>query len=819
MFKTSHRRFAAGTLFLLTILLLVMVDTERQSPGRLLPHGYCFTWNPALLWAHVISDSLIGSAYVAIPLTLLYLVRKRTDLPFNWIVILFATFIVSCGTTHLIEVWTVWNPDYWLSAMLKMITAAASVLTAVALIYLVPRILAIPSVESLNLAKAALEAEVARRVMVEDDLRSQGAELVKSIEDTRVANAAAQEHRRRESERNLRLLVESIQDYAIFTLDLLGNITSWNKGAQRIKGYAADEAVGKHFSIFYRAEDIERGWPQEELKRAVANGRYEEEGWRVRKDGTSIWANVIITALRDEAGEVLGFSKVTRDLTERRRHEEELRQREEDFRLLVEGVRGHAMFLVDTDGCIRTWNAGAQRMLGYSSEQVLGKPNSILYTPGHGEVEQIQHAVSMASATGHIEFQAWRQRADGVRIQVEVSATEVQDAKGGSRGFVQIIRDLTDRQRVEALEKEGRRITEFIAMLSHELRNPLAPIRNAVAILKRFADKPETVWCADLIERQVSHMARLIDDLLDVSRVTRGKIRLEVEPVVLNQIVEQAVESMRPTVHGYGLSLSLDLASDPLTVSGDATRLTQVLMNLLSNAAKYTLPPGDLRVSLTAVGAEAVLQVSDTGIGLSDELMESVFEPFVQGDRGLARSEGGLGLGLTLVRGVVELHGGSVTAKSNEAGKGTTFTVRLPCVVPVQDVPPSAPTPVSHRRAKVLVVDDNEDAAESMATLLRLDGHEVEVAYDGIRALEIAATQVPDVAFLDIGLPGMDGYEVARRLQALPGLHRLRLIAVTGYGHDKDKAAAAAAGFHLHVTKPVQPGELAEMAQMAEAWL
>ena len=624
----------------------------------------------------------------------------------------------------------------------------------------------------------------------------------------------AHEERLKESEHNLRLLVESVQDYAIFTLDPNGNITSWNQGAQRIKGYSAEEAIGQHFSIFYRPQEVERNWPQQELEQAAADGRFEDEGWRVRKDRTHIWANVIITALRDETGKLLGFSKVTRDLTERRQHEEELRQREGDLRLLVEGVHGNAMFLVDSEGCIRTWNAGAQRMLGYTVDEVLGKPTSFLYTPEDRQPGQFPASLSAARATGHVEFQAWRQRSDGARIRVEVSTTELRDEQGGSRGFVQIIRDLTDKQRVEALETEGRRIAEFIAMLSHELRNPLAPIRNALAILKRFADKPETAWCAELIGRQVTHMTRLVDDLLDVSRITSGKIRLVVKPVVLNEIVEQAVESMRPTVHGYGLSLNIDLTPTPVTVSGDATRLTQVLVNLVTNAAKYTPPPGTVSVTLEASSAEAILKVSDTGIGLSDDLIERVFEPFVQGERALARSEGGLGLGLTLVRSVIDLHGGSVSANSRGAGNGTTFLVRLPCIehahVPVSQALDELVRGSAH--TKILVVDDNVDAAESVAMLLRLNGHEVEVAYDGESALSIAATFAPDIAFLDIGLPGMDGYEVARRLRTLPGLEALRLIAVTGYGQDKDKAAALAAGFHLHLTKPVEPGELAKLA-------
>ncbi len=335
------------------------------------------------------------------------------------------------------------------------------------------------------------------------------------------------EQRLVESERNLRLLVETVQDYAIFSLDCHGVITSWNRGAQRIKGYTAQEAIGKHFSVFYEPPEVARGWPQEELARATERGRFEDEGWRVRKDGTRFWANVVITAIKDEQGQLLGFSKVTRDLTERRRHEQQLREREESLRLLVEGVRDHAMFLLDAQGRIKVWNAGGQRLLGYDSSEVLERDASMFYPQEDRLAGKPQAELASARSAGHLLVEGWRQRADGTTFWAEVTTTRLDGDGDTPRGFIRIVRDLTERRRAETLEMEGRRLSEFIAVLSHELRNPLAPIRNAVAILDRFTSEPQARWCLDLLGRQIAHMSRLVDDLLDVSRITSGKIRLE----------------------------------------------------------------------------------------------------------------------------------------------------------------------------------------------------------------------------------------------------------------------------------------------------
>ncbi|MCH2242680.1 MAG: PAS domain S-box protein, partial [Aquabacterium sp.] len=488
----------------------------------------------------------------------------------------------------------------------------------------------------------------------------------------------AQEQRLAESERNLRLLVSSVVDYAIYRMDPQGVITSWNRGAERIKGYSAQEAIGRHFSMFYLPQDVADGVPQQGLRRAERHGRHATEGWRVRKDGSRLWASITITAIRDEDGTLLGYSKVTRDLTERRQHEEELRQREENLRLLVEGVKDHAMFLLDEDGRVRTWNSGARSVFGFDADQVLGHDASLLYTEDDRQAGQLSAELASAQRSGVLRAEGWRRRAQGERFWAETATTHLTHDDGRTRGFVQIVRDLTERRRVEALEDEGRRLSEFIAMLSHELRNPLAPIRHATAVLQHAPDAALAARSVEVIDRQLTHLTRLVDDLLDVTRLTRGKIRLDAQPVDLGETVRQAVESTLPTLRGHGHALDLHLPSAPLRVSADPTRLNQVVVNLVNNAAKYTPAGGRIEVRLQAREGFAVLQVTDNGIGMSQALLQRVFDPFVQGARGLDRSEGGLGIGLALVRSIVVLHGGTVTAASAGPGQGSTFTVTLP---------------------------------------------------------------------------------------------------------------------------------------------
>ena len=365
-------------------------------------------------------------------------------------------------------------------------------------------------------------------------------------------------------------------------------------------------------------------------------------------------------------------------------------------------------------------------------------------------------------------------------------------------------------QRADQLAEGDRRKDEFLAMLAHELRGPLAPIRNAVQIIKSCDGDRATIDKArGMVERQVKHLSRIVDDLLDVARITQGKVTLHRDPVELATVIARAVETSRPLIDARRHELLVTLPREALWVEADVTRLAQVVGNLLNNAAKYTPERGHIRLTVEGGSGEAVVRVRDNGIGIPAALLPTVFDLFTQGDHSLARSEGGLGIGLTLVKNLVEMHGGRVEARSDGPSRGSEFVVRLPLLVEGEGwrgegQNASSPSPLhpSPFTPRILVVDDNVDAAESLAMVLRVEGYEVRTCYDGPAALQAAAAFQPQVVLLDIGLPRMDGFEVARRLREQPALAKSLLVAVTGYGQDEDRRRTAAAGFDAHLVKP-----------------
>ena len=636
-------------------------------------------------------------------------------------------------------------------------------------------------------------------------LHGSGGQLIGFSKVTRdLSERKAQEERLRQSEENLRLLIEGVEDYAIYRLDTDGTVASWNRGAERIKGYSADEIIGQHFSRFYQAPAVTSGWPEHELRVAAETGRFEDEGWRVRKDGSVFWANVIITAMKNHEGTLRGYSKITRDLTERRRHEESLKESEQRLRLLVNGVTDHAIVMLSPDARFQSWNDGAERLYGYSDADSAGRGAEILYTPEDVACGRPQQDLQDAAARDSIQLSGWRVRRDGSRFWADITLAAVRHDNGNLRAYVQITKDVTQGRRIAELETKGKRIEEFIAMLAHELRNPLAPIGNTVALLRVTASDSNHLRYADVIGRQVTHLSRLVDDLLDVGRMTSGKIRIRPEDMDLRAVVAAAVESVRPLIVSYGHGLQTSLPPEPVRMSGDATRITQVVVNLLTNSAKYTPHGGRIELILKTAGQTGTLEVVDNGIGMSSELLVTAFDIFVQGDRALDRSEGGLGIGLPLVKRIVELHGGSIRAVSGGSGQGCRMTVTLPLqqVRPAERAKPSFDKS-DMRSMRLLVVDDNLDARESLAALLSTLGHRVRSAADGSDALRVAAEDRPDAVVLDIGLPGLDGFEVARRLRAMPDMRTALLIAVTGYAGESDKLQAKDSGFDSHLTKPI----------------
>ena len=617
-------------------------------------------------------------------------------------------------------------------------------------------------------------------------------------------------------EERLRSVIDHIVD-GIISIDARGIITTFNPAAERIFGYTAGETIGRNVKLLmpeaYRREHD--GYIANYLRTGEAKiigiGR---EVVGQRKDGSTFPMELAISEFR--LGEGRYFTGIVRDITERKRAEQELREAAERMRSVVDHVID-GIITIDERGHIQSYNPAAESIFGYPPGALIGQNVKVLMPePYHGEHDRY---IENYLRTGErkiigIGREVIGRRSDSSTFPMELAVSEFR--VGGRRYFTGIVRDITQRrkledqlrQRLADLAQADRQKNEFLAMLGHELRNPLGPMRNALYLMKMGRSDAGTVAEAqELIERQLQHLVRLVDDLLDVSRIIRGKIDLRRERIELAQVIRRAVETAQPVIDANGHVLDISLPRHPMFVMGDLIRLAQVVANLLNNAAKYTTKPGRIALALAREQGEALVTVRDEGEGIPPELLGRVFDLFVQGDHTLARSHGGLGIGLTLVQRLVEMHNGKVSVSSAGRGQGTEFTVRLPLLPesveePARSAGAGAPSHGTSRR--VLVVDDNVDAANSIAKILGLFGHDVRCAYDGLSALAQAETVRPDVIVLDIGLPGMDGYEVARRLRA-GKFARTPLIALTGYGQDEDRARSRDAGFDYHLTKPVDP--------------
>src|ERR1700722_12916748 len=515
-------------------------------------------------------------------------------------------------------------------------------------------------------------------------------------------NISGEKKELRDSEERFKLLVQSVRDYAIFMLDPDGIVLTWNAGAERFKGYRADEIIGQHFSRFYPPEALERGLPEHELRVATDTGAFEDEGWRVKKDGSLFWANVVITAMRNADGDLLGFAKVTRDLTQRRAHEEELRRSEERFRLLIEGVAEYAIFMLDPNGKVATWNVGAERIKGYTASEIIGQHFSMFYPNDARESGWPEHELQVAAEKGSFVDNGWRLRKDGTTFWANVTITAIRDDTGHLVGYAKLTRDLTETKRVEAMElvnqqreemldaersarMSAQRATrvkdEFLATLSHELRTPLSAILGWTQVLLR-GDSPKGIdtqkRAIEVIDRNARAQVQLIDDLLDLSRIMTGKIRLDLHQVSFASIVEAAVDSAMPSADAKGVRLKAILGANPDIVSADGARLQQGVWNLLTNAIKFTPKGVQVQVLLQRVNSHLELSVSDTGVAIPANYLPHVFVRFSQKDTSTTRVFGGLGLGLAICKQLVELHGGVITAASEGEGSGATFTVQLP---------------------------------------------------------------------------------------------------------------------------------------------
>ena len=775
-----------------------------------MPHGHCYLWQPGTLWLNVGSDGLIAAAYFAIPLSLYSLVRRRiSEIPFPSIFLMFAAFILLCGLTHVMEIWTVWNPAYRLGGALKLLAALVSIATTVTLFRLMPLVLLLRSPQ-------ALQREVEARTI---DLAAANAKLQRTVEELERQRAELEiTHRERnESYALLATTLRSVGD-AVISTDAAGSVQFMNAVAESLTGWTEQEAKGRALEEVFRIV-------HEESREPV-----ESPVTKVLREGTIVaLANHTLLIARDhierpiedsgapiiEGTKLVGVVLVFRDATAERADKRALLESEQRYRAaaaqftdLADNVN-QLVWMASPDGAIFWYNKRWYQYTGTTPEAMQGWGWQAVHDQKELPAVLERWKDSLANQAPFDMVFPLR-GADGEFRAFLTRIVPIKDATGKVTRWFGTNTDISEQRRAEAALREANdRKDVFLATLSHELRNPLAPIRNAATLLAKPELSPEDhERSRSIIVRQVRHMASLLDDLLDVSRITRGVFVLKKEYVNLQGLLAEALEAARPLIDAKRHTLKLDWPTKPIEVEADPVRLVQIMSNLLTNAAKYTDPDGMITFGVQTSGTDVLFSVRDTGIGLAPETLTKVFEMFSQVAPEAKRSEGGLGIGLALVKGLIELHGGRIEARSEGLERGSEFIVTLPDLRIPAEMPESEQTSQSSGAAttssrRVLIADDNHDGAESLAMLIESSGHEVLLAHTGIDAMKMAATHRPHVAILDIGMPGMDGYQVAQQIREQPwGMH-MTLIALTGWGQEDDKQRARRAGFDHHLTKPV----------------
>jgi PAS domain S-box-containing protein len=683
-----------------------------------------------------------------------------------------------------------------------------------------------------------------------------------------------------EARARLAAIVDSSDD-AIISIDLEATVRSWNKGAERLFGYGPADIVGRPVTMLMPQDrHAEERAILERIRRGERIEHYETV--RVRKDGTRIDVSLAVSPIVNDDGAVVGASKIARDITERNRDRARLlldkeamsklyeigrmcAQSEAEAPEILSAVLDTAIWVTSADkGNVqlydedsKTLSIAAQRgfsraFLEFFAEVDASEASACSGALASGkrvEVRDVENSpifrdaaslrvmlqagaravqsTPLVSSTGTVlgmvstHFAAPRELNERERRLLDLLARQAADYIERKRGEQQRseLLEIAERARREA-ETANRNKDEFLAMLGHELRNPLSAIRNAIAAAT--LDETQRTRALEIAHRQTAQLATIVDDLLDVARITRGRVRLRKAPLSLEELLQKTVDGAEPLMQERGHSLTLRLPDKPIHLEADAARLEQAIVNLLSNSAKYTDPGGVVEVSAEQLDDRVAIRVRDNGIGIARDMLPQIFDLFAQETPALDRKQGGLGIGLTLVRRIVELHGGSVEAKSEGRGTGTEVVITLP-TLPAAAMEPAAPKSQSVHpvplagRVRVLMVEDNPDAAESLLMILELLGHHVRVVHNALAALEAARANVPDVMLIDIGLPGMNGYDLAKAIRADASLHRVVLVALTGYGGEEDKARAVVAGFDYHLVKPVDIDALGNLVLRAGA--
>jgi len=635
-----------------------------------MPHGYCYMWNPGLVWLHVVSDSLIALAYFTIPCTLLWFVRKRRDVPFSWMFVLFGAFIVACGATHVMEVWNLWHAQYWLAGGLKAVTAVASVATAILLAWLVPQALELPNLSDWARANVALESEIHERRELEIDLR---------ISESRFREQAE--------------LLELTHD-AIIVRNLRDEITYWNHGAEELYGWRVEEILGK------TPQDV----LQTEYPKALGEieaetrerGSWEGELRHSRRDGTVVTVSSRWVLRRDAQGNPNGILESNRDVSAKRDaeqsrldSEERNRLNEIRFRLLIDAVKDYAIISLDADALVTSWNSGAERLKGYTAEEMIGQHVSRLYRKEDIGRGNLDNELRQAAAEGQVEEEGWRVRKDGSQFWAEAVTSALRDSNGELIGFVKIDRDITARraaakeiqalnleltQRVEELGSVNRELESFSYSVSHDLRAPLRHVDGFARILKEEHSAkmtPEAIIYLDRILTAATYMGQLIDDLLNLARI--GRLELRRERAQIAGLVKQAIAELPAEVQ----ERNIEWWVEPLPeLNCDARLLKLIFSNLLSNAVKFTRNQANavIEVGSRATDGEPTIFVRDNGVGFDMQYADKLFGVFQR----LHRQEDfeGTGIGLATVQRIVRRHGGEIWAES-QVNSGTTFFFTL----------------------------------------------------------------------------------------------------------------------------------------------
>ncbi len=781
------------------------------------PRWNCGHWTEGHGWLHILSDIGIWSAYFAIPAMLAYFMVRRKDLPFRKVFLLFAAFILLCGTTHLMEAIIFWWPGYRLAGVIKLTTALVSWTTVLALVGVVPNFLRMRSPEE-------LEREIAARQRAEDTLQQTNAALEHRVQQRTSELAAANSVLQAEREW-FRTTLASIGD-AVITTDTEGRVTSLNAVAEQLTGWKQSAAAGQELTTVFRiVNDATREPVPNPAARALEQGMIvglANHTLLIAKDGAERFIDDSAAPIKSESGEVLGAVLIFRDISERYKADQALRESEARFLQLADAIPQLA-WMAQPDGHIDWYNSRWYEYTGKSVAEMEGWGWQSVHDP------QVLPAVNQrwkeSLATGNpFEMVFPLRGADGKFRHFLTRVMPFRDAHGKLTRWFGTNTDISAqlqtqeelRQVAAKLSEADRRKDEFLATLAHELRNPLAPIRTGLELMKVVKDDSALLdEIRSAMERQTDQLVRLVDDLLDVSRITHGKLELRTCRVKLADVMKSAIEASRPMIDDAHHHLTVKLPDQPIEFDADPHRLAQILSNLLNNSAKYTPDGGQISLTAERRGAQVMLTVADNGIGIPADMLDRVFQMFTQIQRPVETGSPGLGIGLTLVKSLVTMHGGSIEVHSDGHNQGSEFRICLPILedvhsesmgTPDRNAPPNGAKP-----RRVLVVDDNVDAARTLSLIINVLGAEVRVANDGQRAIEAAAEFLPDLILMDIGMPIMNGYDAARRIRQESWGKTITLVALTGWGQEEDRARTKEAGFDHHLVKPADPAGIRKL--------